>query len=104
MRRRYIFIDGELVDVTDAPPPALRVDSGALWTDKGYTNLRATDGTPIDTRTKHREYMKQRGITTIDDYTQHFERTAKERDAFYTNAPDPQRAYDIARAMEKHRG
>jgi hypothetical protein len=104
MRRRFIIEAGELVEVTGSPAPALRADSGALWGDSSYRDLRATDGTPIDTRTKHREYMKQHGLTTIDDYTQHFAKAERERDAHRTYAPDPQRKLDIARAMEKLRG
>jgi hypothetical protein len=103
-RRRYVIIDGDLVDVTDAPAPKLDADSGALWSDKGYTNCRATDGTVLDTRTKHREYMRSRGLTTIDDFPQHFERAAEARARHFQGAPDPSRAHDIARAWEKRRG
>jgi len=104
MRRRYVIIGGELVDVTDAPPADMPVDSGALWGDTSYDGLRATDGTPIDTRTKHREYMRAKGLTTADDFKQTWAKDAEQRGRFYQGAPDPSRAHDIARAMEKRRG
>ena len=44
-------------------PPALPV-----VIDRHYWNLTATDGTDIGSRTKHREYMRQNGLTTADDY------------------------------------
>lgn len=104
MRRRFIIEAGELVEVTGSPVSDLRADSGALWGDASYTGLRASDGSDISTRTKHREYMKQRGLTTVDDFPQTFERAAQERAEFYQGAPDPERAHDIARAMERRRG
>ena len=44
------------------------IDSGILWGDRGYEGLRTTDGVAIDTRTKHREYMRANGLTTMDDF------------------------------------
>lgn len=102
-RRRYQIIDGEIVEVTNVPAPQLAPDSGALWGDANYRDMQASDGTPIDTRTKHRDYMRQRGITTIDDYTEEFKRRGEARAKQYQGAPDPQRAHDIARAWEKLR-
>jgi len=105
MRRRYVQLaDGSLVDISDAPPVELRADSGALWGDRGYTDCRATDGTLLDTRTKHREYMRARGLTTADDFKQQWQRESGSRDQFYTSAPDRERAHQIARAMDNYRG
>jgi|SRR5215470_6765850 len=105
MRRRFIQCGLELVEVPiGAAPPSMRADSGILWGDRHYANLRATDGTPIDSRTRHREFMRSRGLTTADDFSGHWNEARQQRDAFYTNAPDPTRREDVARAVEKHRG
>jgi len=40
-----------------------------IMSDRHYDGLRATDGTPIDTRVRHRRYMSERGLTTIDDFS-----------------------------------
>ena len=98
MRRRYVQIDGELVEV-DRAGRALPVDSGALWGDRGYAGLRATDGTPIDSRTKHREYMRMHGLTTADDFTDEWRAAAARREAFYRRAADPERPGEIAHAI-----
>jgi hypothetical protein len=102
-RRRYVQMpDGKLVDKDSFTEPPLAIDSGALWGDEGYRGQRATDGTMIDTRTKHRDYMKQRGLTTIDDYTDHFAQAEKARERHY-RGEDPQRVQDIIRAIESRR-
>jgi hypothetical protein len=49
--------------------------------DRFYENLAATDGTDIGSRRKHRAYMKEKGLTTADDYTQTWKRQAEERAA-----------------------
>lgn len=54
----------------------------AQYGDRHYDGMRATDGTPIDSRTKHRAYMKAKGLTTADDYTQTWAKAQKERETF----------------------
>lgn len=51
--------------------------------DRYYDGLRATDGTDISTRTKHREYMKANNLTTIDDFEPQWKREAEKRDRYY---------------------
>ena len=51
---------------------------GVLWNDRSYEGLKATDGTDISSRTKHREYMRRHGLTTADDYTETWKRAEKE--------------------------
>lgn len=36
--------------------------------DRHYEGLRATDGTDIGSRTKHREYMRRNELSTADDW------------------------------------
>lgn len=105
-RRRWIYIDGEAVEITPETvlPDRASTQShdGLLWNDRHYTNLRATDGTPIDSRTKHREYMKQHNLTTMDDYKDTWARAEKQRDAYRTEGKGgATRREDIARAISQ---
>ena len=82
--------------------PGLAVNN-ALAGDRHYEGLRATDGTDIGSRTKHRAYMKAKGLTTIDDYSETWKRDAKER-AERLAGIDPTRKHDVVEAMHKHGG
>lgn len=76
----------EAVVPVDAPrAPQL---TEALWNDRHYANLKATDGTPIDSRAKHQRYMKDHNLTTVDDFTETWKQTRKEREDFYTTGGD----------------
>lgn len=84
-RRRYIYVNGEMVEVTaDYQPPSKHIDSGALWGDTHYDGMRAPDGADISTRTKHREYMRLNGVTTMDDFTQTWAKAEQKRDEYRT--------------------
>lgn len=103
MRRRYIYVNGEMVEALTVAPAPLAPDAGALWGDSSYRDLRASDGTDISTRTKHREYMKRTGLTTVDDFRGEF-KAAEGKRTDYFQGRDPARAADIARALERRRG
>lgn len=104
MKRTFVQMpDGELVPKEEVRERERPVDSGALWGDRNYAGLRSSDGTPIDTRTKHREYMRANGLTTIDDYPKHFERAAQERAKVF-RGEDTSRREDVARALAKLHG
>jgi hypothetical protein len=76
-----------------------RVSDAALWGDRYYDGLQATDGADISTRTKHLEYMKRNGLTTVDDYgAAHWDRYERARQDV-REGKDPQRKLDIARAI-----
>lgn len=62
--------------------------ANALAGDRHYDGMRAPDGTDISTRTKHRQYMKDRGLTTADDFKGEWARAAKEREKIRTGAED----------------
>jgi len=81
-RRRYVQIKGELVEITDDYQPERHNDSGALWGDRSYDGLRATDGTDISTRAKHREYMKLNNLTTVDDFKETWSKAQEQRDRY----------------------
>jgi len=100
-RRRYIQSKEppyELIEITDDYQAPMRTDSGALWGDRSYDGLRATDGTDISTRTKHREYMKATGLTTMDDFKDSWAKAKAERERYYTEGGSFKRA-DIERAI-----
>lgn len=70
------------------------VEVGAEWTDAErraqtpteeltYGHLTATDGTPLDTRRKHREYLEHHGLALADDYKETWEKASQRRKDFY---------------------
>jgi len=68
-----------------------------LTSDAIYDGLRAQDGTDISTRAKHRAYMREKNLTTLDDFTETLARAAKDR----LENRDPTRKEDIARAIHQ---
>jgi putative FmdB family regulatory protein len=66
--------------------PAMSGLANALAGDRHYDGLRATDGTPIDTRSKHRAYMKANGLAMADDFKQTWADAAKEREKIRSGA------------------
>lgn len=99
-RRKWVQIDGQLVEVDPATyRPKTRVDDSALWGDRHYDGVRATDGADISSRTKHREYMKRMGLTTVDDYSETWRKAERQREDFLTRGVDGTRREDVARAM-----
>lgn len=101
-RRRFIQCreTGELIEVTKDYQPELRADSGALWGDRSYDGLQATDGTDISTRTKHREYMKANGLATIDDFKDTWAQAQQRRERLYQEGGSFSKA-DVERAIHQ---
>lgn len=73
---------------------------GGLWSDRHYHGMRATDGSDISSRRKHREYMKRTGLTTADDFKDTWARAAKEREQ-YMRSGGSVRKDDIRRAIDQ---
>lgn len=99
-RRRYIQMKEppyELVEVTDDYTLPPRADS-TLWGDRNYEGLVAPDGTDISSRTKHREYMKAKGLTTMDDFKDSWAKAKIEREHYVQHGGSFKRA-DIERAI-----
>jgi hypothetical protein len=82
---------------TVAPGAAI---ANAQFNDRHYQDMKATDGTDISTRAKHRAYMKAKGLTTADDFKDTWKKAATERQATMAGH-DPSRAQDIAQAVRK---
>lgn len=102
-RRKYIQdpVTFEMIEVTPdyVPPPRESAKNrGALWNDRHYDGVQATDGTDISTRKKHREYMKRHNLTTTDDFKQTWAQAQTARENYYTQGGSVRRS-DIERAM-----
>jgi hypothetical protein len=105
-RRRYRY-DPESKQV---------VEVGADWTDTErrapvpteeltYGNAVATDGTPINTRRRHREYMQQNGLAMASDYTESWKQAEKRRADFFAGKTGHEGLREaIGRAVDKVRG
>lgn len=72
--------------------------ANALAGDRHYDGLVASDGTLINSRTKHREYMKRNGLTIAEDYRGEWKEAAKERERIFKGV-DPKRRKQLERAM-----
>lgn len=70
----------------------------ALTSDAIYDGCRTLDGVDVSTRSKHRAYMREHGLTTADDYRGEWAQAAQER-AKVTEGIDPARRTDIERAI-----
>lgn len=107
MKRRWIQMRTppyDLVEVTPdyAPPPDRSKTDSALWGDRGYVNLPPEQGEQVDSRTKHREYMRRHGLTTMDDFADEWQRAEKARDDYRTSGKGGAVTKDdIARAIWK---
>ena len=76
--------------------------NNALAGDRHYDGLRATDGTPIDSRTKHREYMKRNGLAMVDDFKQTWAKAQKEREEYRSGTfKDPELRKELTEAVVK---
>ena len=101
-RRRFVQMKEppyELVEVTDDYVSPSRADS-ALWGDRNYEGMVAPDGTDISSRTKHREYMKAKGLTTMDDFKDSWAKAKESRERYYQQGGSFKRA-DIERAIHQ---
>lgn len=102
-RRRYIQSKEppyELIEISDDYQAPLRTDSGALWGDRSYDGLRATDGSDISTRSKHREYMKANNLATVDDFQGTWAKAREQRERLYTDGGTFSKR-DIERAISQ---
>lgn len=101
-RRRYIQNSetGELVEVAlDYQAPPKNADH-VLWNDRAYDGLQATDGTAINSRSRHREYMKAHNLTLMDDFKGTWQKSREQRDAYFKEGKGgATRREDVARAI-----
>jgi hypothetical protein len=108
MTRRTYHYDEKLGKMVEGPGPR-RVDgSGDGWrfSDRSYsgTPFKAPDGTIIDSRKKHRDYMRRTGLATADDFKGVWAKAKQEREAFYEGRSQSHAREvreDLRRAVEK---
>ena len=80
--------------------PGMSGLANALAGDRHYDGLRSTDGADISTRTKHREYMKAKGLTMADDFKGVWAKAQQEREAIRAgNLADSTRRKEIEQAV-----
>jgi hypothetical protein len=93
--RRTSHWDEKLGRLVEGPSPR-KTHSGDGWrySDRLYSAspFLGKDGTLIDSRKKHREYMSRHGLTTMDDFKGEWSRAAKERAKHYTDGSNDRRA------------
>lgn len=80
-RRRFRWNPelGQLEELASDWMPTPRLE---IAPDSHYDGLRATDGTDIGSRRKHREYMRIHGLTTADDFKDTWAKEERKREAF----------------------
>jgi len=105
MKRTYHY-DEQTKTMVEGPAPSRVEASGDGWrySDRLYSDspFAATDGTIIDSRKKHREYMKRNGLTTVDDFKHSWDDASRQREKFYKEGCDrEERKQEIARAIDK---
>ena len=91
---------GELIEVTADYLPEMQADAGALWGDRHYDGLQASDGTDISSRSKQRDYMRNNNLTTADDYKDSWVQSRKKRDRMFTEGGTFSKR-DIERAISQ---
>lgn len=98
-RFRYDEIIKEMVPVPDDWTGAERrapVATEALV----YGGLQATDGTPLDSRRRHREYMQSRGLALMGDFKETGPKAdARRRETLMGQADKRERREAIGRAL-----
>tara|TARA_R110000868_G_scaffold59761_2_gene183359 strand:- start:12588 stop:12911 length:324 start_codon:yes stop_codon:yes gene_type:complete len=101
-RRRYIQDRNthELIEVTSDHRAPLGNDAGVLWGDRHYDGLKATDGSDISTRTKHREYMRANGVTMADDFSNTWAKSQEQRERAFQQGGSFSRR-DVERAISQ---
>ena len=109
MTRSTWHWDPEQKKLVEGPGPRRSDGSGDGWrfSDRLYsgTPFKAHDGTIIDSKKKHREYMKRHGLATADDFKGEWARAEKRREDVYTGRHDKQQRREaVARALEKANG
>jgi hypothetical protein len=75
-------------------------DAGVLWGDLHYANITGPMGEDLSTRSKHRAYMKEKGLSMVCDWTNEWETARKKREEHLTTGGDHKaRREQVERAM-----
>ncbi len=100
MRSRWVQIDGKLVPVgIDYAQPGTDQSAVYIIGDKNYHGMQSPiDGADISTKTKHYNYMKQKGLALTDDFKGEWSKAAEDR----VTGKDPTRKQAVIDAVNKH--
>ena len=100
-RRRWVYKDGVAHEVSlDFVPEGRKANTdGILYNDRLYQD----DGDPrYNSRSSHRQYMKDNDLSMACDFTNVWQKAAEERQNI-SKGIDPSRARDVAQAIAKLR-
>ena len=98
-RKRFIAVGNRWVEVSQDYVPDPQNHDAVLWNDRQYQDV----GDPrFASRTAHREYMRQNGLCTYDDFTKTFQKNEQQRAEFRTTGRDPSRSEDVVKAFQQH--
>ena len=101
-RKRWIYPKGgDPIEVSQdyvQPRDATSADS-VLWNDRSYQDMCDPR---FQSRSEHRRYMAQNDLTTIDDFTETWNKAAKERERALRGI-DPSRKEDLLKAINQRR-
>jgi hypothetical protein len=103
MKRTYHY-DEATKQMVEGPAPRGGADSGDgyRFSDRLYSDnpFLGADGTVINSRRKHRDYMRRNNLTTADDFKKSWDDASHQRADFYTKGTDnEERRAQIARAF-----
>jgi len=106
MTRKTYHYDPTTKQMVEGRGPTRAEGSGDGWrfSDRLYsgTPFMGHDGTVIDSKRKHTEYMKRHNLTTAGDYTGEWAQAKERREAVYTGKHDrEQRREQVAHAIEQ---
>jgi len=91
---------GELIPADQYVPKRAMNPHHLIIGDRHYDGLQATDGADISSRAKHKAYMKQHGLTTMDDYAGTWAKAQAKRDEYRIKGGTI-RHEDVARAIHQ---
>jgi hypothetical protein len=106
VRGRWVYdpVQQKCVPADEYQPPE-RAINAPIMMDRFYEGVRATDGTDIGSRRKHRQYMKDHGLTTADDFKGEWAKAKAKRDDMKAGKwHDPRRREVLERAFWKING
>lgn len=101
-RRRWVQLpNGDLLEVSRdyvSPERPVGNTDAILYNDRLYQ-----DGgdARFSSRSQHREYMRQHGLTTMDDFKSQWREAERKKVEFRQTGKDPTRRADVERAIHK---
>jgi hypothetical protein len=93
-----VYLDGEPIEVgADYIPPPRSVTDAILWNDRSYQDM---NDPRFKSRTQHRQYMKEKGVTVTSDFNNEWREKEKQR-IEWKQGRDPSRKQDIERVISQ---